>query len=428
MGSVATVRLETIDERARPGAVRGGAVRAGEEVLRAEELPAAEVGGLYVHVPFCFHKCHYCDFYSITRQGEERMRRFVDRVLAEAAGWAERAGAGRGPVLRPSSVFMGGGTPSMLPMEQMERLLGGLRVQSGCRMVGEFTVEVNPATATLEYCQMLRAAGVDRLSFGAQSFDRDELKVLERHHEPEDVARSVEVARAAGFERINLDLIYAIPGQTLESWEKSLSAALTLGTTHLSCYGLTYEPNTPMAVRKRLGQLRSVVQEEAELEMFRHTRRRLAEAGLQAYEISNYSTAGEECRHNFLYWNGGNYIGLGPAAASHVEGWRWRNRPHLGEWEQAVDAGRQPAIDVEHLTPRRRAGELAMLQLRLSRGIDRAAFSARTGYDAESLFSAQLEQLSGLGLVERTSDFLRLTPRGLALADAVASEFLADND
>jgi oxygen-independent coproporphyrinogen-3 oxidase len=310
----------------------------------------------------------------------------------------------------------------------MKRLLGGLRDRFDWALVEEFTVEVNPATATLEYCQMLRESGVDRLSFGAQSFDPAELKVLERHHQPEDVARSVDLARAAGFRRINLDLIYAIPGQDLASWDRSLSAALAMGTTHLSCYGLTYEPNTPIAVRKRLGQLTGIVEEDTEVEMFRHTRRRLHAAGLDAYEISNYAAPGEACRHNLVYWTGGNYIGLGPSAASHVEGWRWRNRPHLGEWEEAVDASRLPATDVEHLTPSRRAGELAILMLRLSRGIDLADFAARTGCDALNLFSPCLEQLDRLGLIHVRSDSIRLSDSGLAVADAVAAEFLADND
>jgi len=220
------------------------------QAVRRRDLPAAAVEGLYVHIPFCFHKCHYCDFYSITRQDERRMGRFVDRILAEAEAWAGEAVAAR---LRPRTVFFGGGTPSLLPMADMRRLLGGLRQTIDLSAVTEWTVEVNPATARRDYCRMLRENGVDRLSFGAQSFDPAELNVLERHHHPDDVARSVETARETGFRRINLDLIYAIPGQDLASWDRSLSAALDMGTTHLSCYGLTYEPNTPIAIRKHLG-------------------------------------------------------------------------------------------------------------------------------------------------------------------------------
>ena len=211
----------------------------------------------------------------------------------------------------PRTIFFGGGTPSLLPVEQMRRLILGLRDRFDLSRVDEWTVEANPATVSAEYCAMLRAAGVNRISFGAQSFDRIELKQLERHHDPEDVPRSLELARAAGFERLNLDLIYAIPGQTLSSWEKSLDAALALGTSHLSCYGLTYEPNTAITVRKRLGQF-SAAEESVELSMLRYARMRLAAAKMQAYEISNYARDGEECRHNLVYWLGENYVGLGP--------------------------------------------------------------------------------------------------------------------
>ena len=416
-----TVSLTTLLDERPP---RGAPAAPAAETLQPAALPAVDVEGLYVHVPFCFHKCHYCDFYSITRQNDERMGRFVDRVLAEAAQWA----AGPGPTVRPRTVFFGGGTPSLLPLPLMHRLVEGLKSRFDFADLAEWTVETNPATAALDYCQMLRESGVDRLSFGAQSFDPAELKILERHHHPDDVARSVDLARTAGFDRINLDLIYAIPGQSLQSWEASLSAAMALGTTHLSCYGLTYEPNTPIAVRRRLGQLSAVVEEDVEVEMLRHTRLRLAAAGMEAYEISNYAAPGQACRHNLVYWTGGNYVGLGPSAASHVEGWRWRNRPHLGEWEDAVDARHLPAVDVEHLTPRRRAGELAMLMLRLTAGIDYAAFSARTGFDAHSLFAETVTRLSGLHFVEDTGAALRLTDRALAVADAVAAEFLAADD
>ena len=332
--------------------------------LEPRALPAAKFEGLYVHVPFCFHKCHYCDFYSITRQSAERMRRYVDLVLSEARSWVDRP-----PKIAAKTVFFGGGTPSLLPLEEMRRLIGGLREIFDCSAANEWTIECNPATVSGEYLAMLRESGVDRLSFGAQSFDRAELAVLERHHEPEDVKKSLELARAAGFERLNVDLIYGIPGQDISSWAMSLEEAISLSSEHLSCYGLTYESNTPLAVKKRLGTIRAV-EDDIELEMLHHTRRRLNEAGFFPYEISNYAKRGEECRHKLLYWNGGNYLGLGPAAASHVEGHRWKNRPHLGEWEAAVADDQIPAIDVERLSPSQRASELIMLQLRLAGGVD----------------------------------------------------------
>jgi oxygen-independent coproporphyrinogen III oxidase len=388
-------------------------------ILHPSALPSAIVPGLYVHIPFCFHKCHYCDFYSITRQDPNRMSRFVDRLLLEADLWTHTP-----PVLRPRTVFFGGGTPSLLPLNDMRRLILGLRERFDFANCIEWTVEANPATISLEYCQMLAEAGVNRISMGAQSFDAAELAILERHHQPDDVPRGLDIARSAGIRRLNLDLIYAIPGQTLASWMKSLEHAISLQTDHLSCYGLTYEPNTPLAVRRRLGQIRSVVEPEIEIEMLHATRHRLAAAGLAAYEISNYSRPGQECQHNLHYWTGGDYLSLGPSAASHVQGWRWRNRPHLGEWENAVDRSQLPAIEVESLPPRQRAGELAMLMLRLSTGITLSDFAARTGLDAGTLFAEVTARLTPHGLLHVSETSIRLSEDGLAVADSIASEFL----
>lgn len=393
--------------------------RSEHELLDRAALPAIQPAGLYVHVPFCFHKCHYCDFYSITRQTHQRMARFVDLLLAEASLWRDSPLA-----LRPQTLFFGGGTPSLLPRDEMARLIEGLHQRFDLCAVREWTVEVNPATADLEYLRMMRSRGVDRLSFGAQSFEPSELRTLERHHDSADVARAVSLAREAGFERLSLDLIYAIPGQSIQSWRGSLVQALALSTEHLSCYGLTYEPNTPLAVRRRLGRV-SPAPEDLELEMFREARRLLAEAGRPAYEVSNYAIPGRESLHNLGYWRGESYLGLGPAAASHLQGRRFRNQPHLGRWEQAVQAGRMPVIEYEHLTQRQRAGELAMLNLRLARGIERADFIARTGVDARELFSDAISRLTAAGLLQEQEDGrIQLTDKGWNVADGVAAELL----
>jgi oxygen-independent coproporphyrinogen-3 oxidase len=387
--------------------------------LSVQMLPAAQISGFYIHVPFCFHKCHYCDFYSITRQTPDRMERFVDLMLREAGQWVE----GLADVFTPSTIFIGGGTPSLLPLEMMDLLLAGFHDRFDLSHISEWTVEANPATVTLEYCQMLARHGVDRLSFGAQSFDLAELKTLERHHNPEDVFRSIELARQAGFKRLNLDLIFAIPGQNLLSWRSSLATALTLNTSHISCYALTYEPNTPIAVRRRMGQLKSIA-EELEMTMLLETRDHLQSIGIPPYEISNFAAPGQECQHNLNYWTGGNYIGLGPSAASHVDGWRWKNRPHLGEWETAVVANSLPAIELETLTPQQRAGELAMLMLRLETGLDLNWCSQRSQIDASKEFAPTIERLEKLNLITVTDHKVRLTRSGIAVADAIAGEFV----
>jgi oxygen-independent coproporphyrinogen-3 oxidase len=381
-------------------------------------LAKRDIHALYVHIPFCFHKCHYCDFYSITRQTPQRMDRFVDLVLAEADMWT----AG-GAIVRPATVFFGGGTPTLLPVDQMVRLTAGLRDRFDLSAVNEWTVEANPATVSAEYCHALGQSGVDRLSFGAQSFDKADLSLLERHHQPDDVPRSVELARAAGFQRLNLDLIFAVPGQTSESWTRSLESALAIGTGHVSCYALTYEPNTPITVRKRLGRL-TAVEETLELRMLHDTRRHLTTAGLPPYEISNFAVPGSACRHNLNYWTGGNYLGLGPSAASHVDGHRWKNRPHLGDWETAVASGGLPAADVEHLWPESRAGEMAMLMLRLTDGFDLSHCTGVTGVDAPALFGPTILEMSKLGFVTESAGRVRLTDSGIAVADGVAGEFV----
>jgi oxygen-independent coproporphyrinogen-3 oxidase len=388
-------------------------------VLDAQSLPASTVHGLYVHVPFCFHKCHYCDFYSITRQSNDRMERFVDRVLIELQLWTDRIDR----PMAPMTVFIGGGTPSLLPQSAMERLLRGLRRSLSKNIVEEFTVEVNPATADAEYLRMMREQGVDRVSFGAQSFDPIELQTLERHHDPEDVRRSIEAARNAGFNRINIDLIFAIPGQTVQSWARSLKCAIELCLDHYSCYGLTYEPNTPMGVEHRLGRIRAV-DEQVELEMLKLARDMLHQGGIEAYEISNHARPGMECRHNLMYWNGGNYLGLGPSAASHVEGVRFRNPRHVGDWETSVDARSLRVEQYERLNPIERAGELVMLQLRLARGLDLRSLRSRFPTVDLSGLSDRAGDLAKRGLVHADSERVRLTSAGIAVADAIAGDLM----
>jgi oxygen-independent coproporphyrinogen III oxidase len=389
------------------------------EPLDPRTLPQVELPALYVHIPFCFHKCHYCDFYSITRQTPERMRRFVELVLRELDQWREAAAQ----TIRPRTIFFGGGTPSLLPLDEMSRLIAGMRERLDLSQLDEFTIEVNPATTSLDYLQMLHAAGVDRISMGAQSFDRAELKMLERHHDPHDVERSVALARDASFERINVDLIYAIPGQTLDSWRRSLDRALALNLPHYSAYNLTYEPNTPMAVKQRLGRI-ATIEEEIELEMLNLAREKMSAAGRPPYEISNYASSGEACRHNLAYWTGESYLGIGPSAASHVDGVRFKNRPHLGEWERAVDAGGLPATDIERLSSQQREGEFVMLGLRLAGGVDATSFETRFGRSIRESFGKTIDELTRLGVVECGPDSLQLTPAGLPVADAVAAEFL----
>ncbi len=345
------------------------------------------------------------------------MDAFVDLLLQEADLWTLAARR-----VTPQTIFFGGGTPSLLPIESMHRLIDGLQNRFDLTAIEEFTIEINPATADLSYLKMLHDLGVNRLSFGAQSFNLEELKTLERHHNPAEVQRSVDLARNAGFTRLNVDLIYAIPGQTMDTWSQSLAAAMALGIDHLSCYGLTYESNTPMTVRKRLGHF-VAAEDELELQMFAQARHTLAAAGIDWYEISNYARLGQECRHNLIYWTGGNYIGLGPSAASHVEGHRFKNRSHLREWEQAVPSGALPVIEHELLSMTQRASERIMLELRLRTGVRFKDLVRYADFDANEVFAETLQRLAHHGLITLSDDGFSLTDRGLNVADGIAAEF-----
>ena len=385
-------------------------------------VPQVVVPSLYVHVPFCLRKCSYCDFYSLGGQTETAslMEDYVEAVLAEIHMWS----SGRlGPALAPETIYFGGGTPTMLPAGQMRRLLDGVRRRVDLSRLREWTVECNPATADAGYLTMMRNCGVDRLSIGAQSFNESELKLLGRAHSAEDITHTVAAARAAGFARLSIDLIYAIPGQTAGSWLANLEAACAAGTGHISCYALTLEGDTPLRRLVESGALRAC-DEDAELAMLRQTRRFLSSRGYNAYEISNYARLGDECLHNLHCWQGGDYIGVGPAAASHIEGRRWRNVPDLDAWQTAIACGRLPATEYEELTPLQRAGELAMLQLRLAEGVNYERVARRTGIDVRSLWSGTVAQLVHNGLARASSAGFRLTDRGVEVADEIARIFL----
>ena len=377
-------------------------------LLRSLGRPRVE--GLYVHVPFCFHKCHYCDFYSIV-DSADRQGSFTRRLVEEMrAVGAEVSGSVR-------TVFVGGGTPTLLSAEAWSQLFQGLRAAFDLADLQEFTVEANPETVDEQLLQVLAAGGVNRLSIGAQSFDPGHLKTLERWHDPASVERAVAAARLTGFDDINLDLIFAIPGQDLEAVRRDLDRALELEPTHLSCYSLMYEPNTPLMQKLRQGRVErcDIDREAAMLELVMD---HLAAAGFGQYEISNYARPGRACRHNQLYWENGNYLALGPSAAGHVDAVRWKNVAHLGRY--LASSGAAPIEETEQLDPDASLGEQLMLRLRLVAGVEWTWLEPRLDLRRRR----QIDRHVQAGLLERTSTNLRLTRRGLMLADTVLAELL----
>ena len=406
---------------------------------------------MYLHLPFCFHKCHYCDFFSVVDTAADRQEAFTDALLAELSAASEQHR------LRPATVFVGGGTPTYLRPGLWARLLDALRSLGVLDDVVEFTVEANPETVTPELMRQLAQGGVNRVSIGAQSFQRNSLQALERWHDPDNVPRAVEACRDAGIDNVSLDLIFAIPGQTLDMLDDDLSRLVGLGASHLSTYGLTYEPNTPLTARLRVGQV-TAIDEDTRRQMYAHVIDRLEAEGFEHYEVSNWArrmadggwrmangkgngpdlsdgkpslasdpsatphppSAMAKCLHNLAYWHNKNWLGLGPSAASHRDGHRWRNAPNLTTYlDTAPDVATQ---DHETLNQDARVGERFMLGLRLSEGL--ALDWIDRHVPADHRRRREIDELVELGMLQETATHLRLTRKGLFVADSVVAKLL----
>ncbi len=384
------------------------------------QKPGSDVAAIYVHIPFCTVKCHYCDFFSVAGHLNE-----APALLAALETELRLQIQHFGPI-NPETIFIGGGTPTLLSPLLLQDLMNVLHQHIGFSALQEFTIEANPNTFDLDRATVLHAAGVNRISFGAQSFVPAELLVLQRDHNPKNVAQAVQFARDAGIDNINLDLIFAIPDQTQRSWEYSLDQALALEPQHLSCYALMYEPNTPLTARLKSGQIQAAP-ESLEITLTEHTHKKLAAAGLPRYEISNYAQPGRECRHNLHYWQSSNHLAIGPSAWSHYDGRRWKNVPAINRYTTALLTAppQVPIVEMEHLSARQRAGELAVLQLRLRTGINWAEFQQRTGIDAGQKLSHVLQKYDGLGYLEVSPQHLALTDQALIVSDTILADVLA---
>jgi oxygen-independent coproporphyrinogen-3 oxidase len=376
---------------------------------------------LYVHIPYCDAKCPYCDFnsYAATRWPE---RAYAEALLAEMRAAAQAAWQG----YTVCTVFFGGGTPSLFAPATIAELLRAARGLWPFAAGAEVTLEANPGTVDEAKLRGFRQAGVNRISFGVQSFHDQHLRTLGRIHDAAEAVAAITAARAAGFDNLNLDLIFAVPGQTVEQWDADLRAALAFAPEHISAYGLTYEENTPFHVLRRSGAL-TPLPEEAEVAMFTHTRAVLADHGYEAYEISNFARPGRACAHNRNYWRAGAYLGVGAGAHSFAlqpaPGLRWGNEKSPVRYIARATATGAARASEERLSERQARGEFAFLGLRCSEGFGLADFEHRFGCSADAAFP-HLRQLQRDDLVAVGSGRCRLTPRGLLIADSVFATFL----
>jgi len=381
------------------------------------------VRSLYVHVPFCARKCGYCAFYS-EPAGPGLMGRYVAALRREMELVAAN--------LQPRTVYFGGGTPTLLSLRQWEDIFHAMD-QLGWTAPVEWTVECNPATVSAEKASLLRAAGVDRISIGAQSLDDGLLARLGRVHSREMVFQTFDLLRAAGFDNLNLDLMFAVPGQSLATWQATLAEALALDSEHLSCYEVIYEEDTPLFDELQAGRL--AVDEDLACDMYEELLAAAARHGYRQYEIANFASergsGGAEagvpelaCRHNVNYWRGGDFYGLGPGATSYVGGARARNVADTAKYCAQLERGQRAIESAEQLSPLGRAGELAAFGLRMNAGWPFAEFARVTGFDLRQDWAAEMESLQRQGLARIEPDRFHLTARGLRFADLAAEQFL----
>ncbi len=385
---------------------------------------------LYLHIPFCTAKCGYCDFNSYEGLGH-LVPGYTQALLREAELWAPAARE-----FRVQTVFFGGGTPSLISIEDVRAISAALRERYDVAPDAEWTLEANPTELTAEHLAGLRALGVNRLSIGVQSLDDGELELLDRLHSAERAVEAVSSARAAGFDNLNLDLIFGLIGQPLERWRETVEGVLELRPEHLSCYALTVEPDTGLYYRVVKGELPAPDPDVA-ADQYEWTRERLAAAGYRHYEISNWARPDRECRHNLVYWRAEPYLGLGAGAHSFFAGQRFANLEAPNRYIEAVDAsyeqrradGRgtlQQIAGGETLDAATLRTDAMILGLRLLDGVSTAEFKHHFGVTPEEAFREALQRHLALGLLELDGDRLRLTARGLLLANEVFVDLLPD--
>ena len=373
--------------------------------------------GLYIHFPFCRRKCNYCSFVSY--QGREAdIPAYVNALKEELYLRTARQ--------RVCSIYFGGGTPSLLSTKQLQDILSAIRLLFVVDGAAEITIEANPGTVYEPYLADVRTLGINRLSLGVQSLDDNELSLLSRIHTAAEARDAVSFSRSAGFSNLNIDLIYGLPGQTLEGWKNTLDGVVELNPEHISLYPLNLEDDVPMMLAIEQGEMLAIDPDNS-ADQYELAEDLLAEHGYRHYEISNWAVESFECRHNMVYWNNMSYMGIGVAAHSYMDGHRFANTIDIDKYLDAFspNIGLTHEMD-EQIGPEVELSETVILGLRLIAGVDLGAIRHRFGIDLLRRYNRQINELAGLGLLERDDQYMRLTRRGRLLGNEVFCQFLQE--
>ena len=380
---------------------------------------SASPQGIYIHIPFCLKKCAYCDFFSLPLLADEELESYTCALLREMDLVARSFSQ-----TQINTIYFGGGTPSLLDATQIERLLQSLRQRFQVADASEITLEANPATLTAGKLEGLLRAGINRLSLGVQSFNDDELRLLGRVHNSRAVLETLELLQRYGLSNYNIDLIYGLPGQSIAKWRKNLEQAADISPPHISLYLLQLDPTTNMGRAVAANQIR-LLDEEKEADMYYQGIDFLQAQGYEHYEISNFCRPGRECRHNLLYWQAHEYIGLGAGAVSYAAGRRYRNSPNIEGYQSELECGRsQPVEELERMVGRELVADAIILGLRLSQGIELGEFECRFGVDLLGEYATQISTCEEQGLLELKNGRLSLARAGYFLSNQALCQFM----
>lgn len=368
----------------------------------------------YVHIPFCTQICYYCDFSKVFIKNQP-VDSYLEHLLEEFRSY---------DIQKLRTLYIGGGTPTALSASQLEVLLKGLTKNLDLSVLEELTIEANPGDLDADKIAVLKNSDVNRVSLGVQTFDDKMLKKIGRSHLEKDIYENIDRLKLAGFDNISIDLIYALPGQTMEQVKENVAKAIGLGIPHMSLYSLILENHTVFMNRMRRGKL-PLPKEELEAEMFEYIIAELERAGFEHYEISNFSKSGFESRHNLMYWDNAEYYGIGAGASGYVNGVRYKNHGPIRHYLSAVEEG-NARITEEHLSQKEQMEEEMFLGLRKKSGVSMARFEEKFGRSFEGLYGEIVRDLVQQGLMQIEGDRVRMTKRGLFLGDTVAERFILE--